>query len=88
MGSQRRPSHARIERGLQAESDLIRDAVQLVASGASPRVTVAGLRFGDQLLERARAMADAGHLRLVPRWSADESGVDLVIERIDGTDQP
>jgi hypothetical protein len=83
-----RRADARIERTLQAETALIRDAIELVASRGSHRVTVAGLRFGDELLEQARAMAATRGLRLVPRWSADEAGVDLVVESIDGTDRP
>jgi hypothetical protein len=83
-----RRADARIERTLQAETALIRDAIELVASGGSHRVTVAGLRFGDELLEQTRAMAATRGLRLVPRWSADEAGVDLVVESIDGTDRP
>jgi hypothetical protein len=88
MDPTERQTEARIEGTLRSESDLIRDAVKLVASGGSARVTVAGLRFGDQLLEQAREMAEGRGVRVVPSWSADEVGVDLVVERVDPPGAP
>jgi arginase family enzyme len=72
----------RIARTLHVEADLVRGAIDLVASGGSDRVTVAGLRFGEELLERARRQARERGVRVVPSWSIDEGGMlDLVIER-------
>jgi hypothetical protein len=72
----------RLTARLDLELRLIADAVELVAHGSSPRVTIAGIRFGDELLERARAMAALAGLRASGLYRTDESGSDLVIERV------
>jgi hypothetical protein len=70
---------------LEQEVGLIGDAIALVASGGAPRVFLAGLSFGEQLLEPARRMAEGTGARIVPTFTADESGVTLTVERaIDG----
>jgi hypothetical protein len=71
-----------VARALEREVGLVHDAIAMVASGRSRRVVVAGLRFGDQLIEPARTMANAAGVRLVPLWTTDEAGVDIAIERI------
>ena len=67
---------------LGREMQLIRDAVLLVVSGGSSRVTVAGLRFGDALLEPARRLAAEHGVAITPQWSADEVGISLLVERL------
>ena len=71
-----------VERQLDRELQLVADAIAMVSSGASPRVTVAGLRLGSALLEPAERLARAAGVRIVPRWSADEAGVDIAVERL------
>jgi hypothetical protein len=67
---------------LEQEMRLIREAIAMVASGAAPRVVLAGISFGETLLDSGRRLAlDAG-VRLVPLWRADEAGADLAVERI------
>jgi hypothetical protein len=67
---------------LEQEMRLIREAIAMVASGGAPRVVLAGLSFGETLLDPGRRLAlDAG-VRLVPLWRADEAGADLAVERI------
>jgi hypothetical protein len=67
---------------LEHEMRLIREAIAMVASGASPRVMLAGIHFGETLLDPSRRLAlDAG-VRVLPAWRTDEVGADLVIERI------
>jgi hypothetical protein len=73
----------RIRAGLDHEARLVMEAILLVSSGGSPRVTVAGLHYGEQVLEASRPTADARRVRLVPLWSDDERGTDLVVEAID-----
>jgi hypothetical protein len=69
------------ERTLDHELDLIRGAIALVALGDAPRVGLAGLRFGEQLLERANRMAAEAGVRIVPNWTSDEGGGGLTVER-------
>jgi hypothetical protein len=70
-------------RTVERELALVQDAIDLVASGRSRRVVVAGLRLGDAILEQARAVArDAGVL-VVPLWTTDESGTDIAVERVE-----
>jgi hypothetical protein len=71
-----------VARALEREAGLVNDAIAMVASGRSPRVVVGGIRFGDQLIEPATAMAREAGVRLVPLWTTDEAGVDFAIERI------
>jgi hypothetical protein len=67
---------------VDTELRMIVDAVELVRSGASARVTLGGLQFGDQLLIRARNLAASAGLRVVPVYATDETaGTDLIIER-------
>jgi hypothetical protein len=67
---------------LEYEMRLIREAIAMVASGGAPRVVLAGIHFGETLLDPARRLAlDAG-VRLVPLWRADEAGADIAVERI------
>jgi hypothetical protein len=73
-----------VGRTLDQEMTLLREAIALVAGGGSRRVIVAGLRFGDQLLDRARRLALEAHVRVVPLWMPDDAGADIAIEAIDG----
>jgi hypothetical protein len=67
---------------IDRELRMIRGAIDLVASGGSPRVVLAGLHFGEKLLEDARRMAQAAGVAVVPLWTARSEGADLSIERI------
>jgi hypothetical protein len=69
-----------VERQLDRELQLIADAIAMVSRGGSPRVTVAGLRLGSAILEPAEQLARQAGVRIVPRWSADEAGVDIAVE--------
>ena len=76
-------TEARLASALRSESELIRGAIELVATGGSARVTLAGLRFGAELLEQSRLLAEHQGVRIEPLWSTDEvGGVDIVVERI------
>jgi hypothetical protein len=83
MGSESRVD-ASVAGTIKAESDLINGAIEMVASGHSARIVVAGLRFGDELLEPSRQQAARHGIDVEPMWSTDEvGGVDLVVERRD-----
>jgi hypothetical protein len=51
----------------------------MVAAGASPRVVVAGIRFGETLLDDARRIALEAGVRVNPIWRTDEKGADIVV---------
>ncbi|MBI3748700.1 MAG: hypothetical protein HY262_07635 [Chloroflexi bacterium] len=65
---------------IERELRMVREAIAMVASGYAPRVTLAGLHFGEALLEQATGWATAEGVRLTPLWRTDEAGVDLAIE--------
>jgi hypothetical protein len=72
---------AAVGSALDQEMRLVTEAIAMVASGASPRVVIAGIRFGEAILAPGRRMASNAGLKLVPIWRADESGFDVAIER-------
>ncbi len=61
------------------EEEIVRDAIAMVASGGSQRVTVAGLTFGRQLLAEATEFASTYGVVLCPLIAAG-SGCDIVVE--------
>lgn len=73
---------ARIGLTLEREMRLVREAIAMVSGGGSPRVTVAGLHFGQALLSTARGLATESGVRLVPLWMPDDAGADIAVERI------
>lgn len=67
---------------LEHEFDLVRSAIALVASGGAATVSLGSLHFGEQLIEPARKVAAAAHVRITPIWTADEGGAGLSFERV------
>ena len=72
-----------VGRTLENEMNLVREAIAMVAGGASRRVVVGGLRFGEALIATARGLATEAGVRLVPLWMPDDAGADIAVERID-----
>ena len=70
-----------VETAIERELELVRQAVAMVAAGGSPRVVVGNLRFGEELMPSAEALAAAHGVRVVPIWHADEDGADIAVER-------
>ena len=66
---------------LEHELQLVDEAIDGVASGRFPSITVAGLRFGDELLDRARVRASVRGLRVRPLFHSGEHGSDLIVDR-------
>lgn len=64
------------------ELQLAREAIAMVASGASPRVVVAGIRFGDEILDSARRLALQSGVRVNPIRRSLDARSDLVVEPI------
>lgn len=65
---------------LDREMSLIREAIAMVASGQSPRIIVASLHFGHELLDPAREIATSKGVRIVPLWTIDEADTGLAVE--------
>jgi hypothetical protein len=74
---------ARARAVLDQEERLVIEAIQLVAGGGSPRVTVAGLRYPEPVIEAARPLAIQRRVRLVTLWTDDERGADVAVEAIE-----
>jgi hypothetical protein len=70
-------------RTLDHELDIVRGAIEMVASGGAPRILISSLRFGEQLIEPARRMANGTGVRIVPLWTTDEGGAGIAVERAD-----
>jgi hypothetical protein len=64
------------------ETRLVREAILMVASNAAPRVLVAGLTFGERILDDCRRSALEAGVRVRVRPTASEHRVDLVIEAV------
>jgi hypothetical protein len=65
----------------ERELRMVREAIALVAAGASSRVVVAGIRHGDDILVTARRLALAAGVR-VNRLQQEDKGADLSVEPI------
>jgi hypothetical protein len=77
------PDPEETRRRLSSEVAEIEAAIALVASGAASRITLTGLRFGEQLARRFRAEAVAKGIRLEPLPWPEDAGCDLIVRRID-----
>jgi hypothetical protein len=77
-----RPSSRATAKLKERETRLVREAIAMVAMGASSRVTVAGIRFGHELLDGARRDALAASVRVYALARLGEAGVDVVVEPI------
>lgn len=69
-----------VRRTIDHELELIHEAIAMVASGASPRVVVASMRFSDELLDEARVAASRAGVHLTPLWSLDETNRSIAVE--------
>jgi len=68
-------------RSIERELDLVAVAIQLVAGGGSPGVTLLGLEFGPAILAgSAEAAVEAGVV-LEPLWRPEESACDIRVHR-------
>ena len=68
---------------LASEVSEVEGAIALVASGSASRVTLAGLKFGEQVARRFRAEAESKGIRIEPILWPEDSGCDLIVRRID-----
>jgi hypothetical protein len=61
---------------------MVREAIAMVASGASSRVTVAGISQGDEILDTARRLALESGVRVNRLAQPETKGTDLAVEPI------
>ena len=61
---------------------MAREAIAMVASGATQRVVIAGIRHGDEILDSARRLALASGVRVNPIRQTGRDAADLVVEPI------
>ena len=73
-----------MERRLDAEIAEVRAAILLVERGAASRVRIAGLTFGDGVVEALREDAARHRVRLQPEYGPDDAGCDLTVVAVDG----
>ena len=87
MESETRPTTtadpAETKRRLTSEISEVEGAIAMVASGSASRVTLTGMKFGEQLARRFLEEAQARGLRLEPIIWPEDAGCDLVVRRID-----
>ena len=62
------------------ERDLVESAIAMVATGGSRRVTVASIRFGEELLAEASSLARGRGVRVRPVWGLGDGACDIVVE--------
>ncbi|HEY3162907.1 MAG TPA: hypothetical protein VGJ71_01030 [Candidatus Limnocylindrales bacterium] len=67
---------------IERELRLVREAISLVAGGASQRVVLAGIEHGEELLDTGRRLALAAGVRMVRLSREIDGPADLAVERI------
>jgi hypothetical protein len=67
------------EAQLDREIEMVRGAIRMVAVGASPRMTVAGIRFGEAVIRIVKPIATSADITVEPIWRADDSGCDVLV---------
>ena len=77
------PDPEETRRRLASEVLEVEGALALVASGTASRMTLSGLRFGEQLARHFRAAAGAKGIQLEPLPWPEDAGCDLIVRRID-----
>ena len=74
-----------IEQELEREVTEVETAMALVRSGGARVVSVANLRFGEEVLAQIRADGLDWGVRLEPLPLPEDAGCDLEVRRVDGT---
>lgn len=64
------------------EVELISGAIDMVAAGGAPGITLVGLEFGAAVIQAWADRATAAGVTLEPLWHADDSGCDIRVHRI------
>ena len=69
-------------RAEERELRMVREAIAMVAMGASPRVVLAGIRHGDEILAAAQRLALEAGVRVNRLDQREDKGADLAVEPI------
>jgi hypothetical protein len=77
------PDPEETRRRLTSEVAEVESAIALVASGSASRITLTGLKFGEQVAKRFRADAQSKGVHLDPIPFPEDAGCDLIVRRID-----
>lgn len=67
-------------RKIDYERNLVESAIAMVAAGGSARVTVASIRYGEELLPEALELARGKGVIVRPIWGLGDGVCDLVVE--------
>ena len=67
----------------EGELRLVRQAILMVSEYGTPRVVVAGLRYGMLILERSELLAAEAGVRLVALPTASSDRIDVAVESLD-----
>jgi len=76
------PASPHAQQPWDGEERLVRGAILMVASKASPRVMVAGIVFGETIVDRCKRAALEAGVRVVTRPAAGSDRLDLMVEAI------
>ena len=76
-------SDREVRRTIDRETALLESAIDLVASGGAPSATISGLRLAESVLAVIAPSAAARGVVLEPLWTADESGCDVRVSRVE-----
>ena len=76
-----RPDPHLTDATIEHELRMVGEAVDAVCTGRFPSITLAGLRFADELLPRARELALVRHVEVRPLFHPGAHGSDLQIKR-------
>ena len=77
------PDPEETRRRLTSEVAEVESAIALVASGSATRITLSGLKFGEEVAKRFHADAQSKGVRLDPLPFPDDAGCDLIVGRTD-----
>jgi hypothetical protein len=77
------PDPEETRRRLTSEVAEVESAIALVASGAASRITLSGLKFGEEVARRFRADARSKGVLIDPIPFPEDAGCDLIVRTID-----
>jgi hypothetical protein len=71
---------ATVPSDLARNLDLVRAAIDLIASGSAERITLVGLTGSARVLPQAQALSRLAGLRARAEWHPGDNGCDITVE--------